>query len=308
MLRPIVGFATDAAGDWLAWLSCGHPQHVRHTPPFMLRPWVLSEEGRRGRIGQALDCVRCDAAELPAHFIAYQRTAEFSETSLPAGLRRRHATRAGVWGRIRVQAGRLRYCIEGSGTTVDLSAGEVGIVVPEVEHHVEPLGPVRFLVEFYRAPTPADLRIEPLADHPEARPVLRAWFEREWPSYYGPGGRGDAEADLRAFAGRDALPIGLVALYGDQPCGVAALKAESLATHRHLTPWVAAGLVAAPHRRQGIGARLLRALEDRARELGHARLYCATGSAHSLLLRHGWQRLEDAVADGERVTIYAKAL
>ena len=33
----------------------------------------------------------------------------------------------------------------------DLTPGIVGVVVPEVLHHVEPLGPVRFSVEFYKA-------------------------------------------------------------------------------------------------------------------------------------------------------------
>jgi tellurite resistance-related uncharacterized protein len=150
--RPIVGFATDAAGDWVAWLSCGHPQHVRHAPPFMERPWVLTAEGRTGRLGQMLDCVRCDAAELPPHFVPYKRTAEFTETSLPDALRRRHTTKAGVWATILVSTGRLRYCVDATGIVSELSPGVVGIVVPEVEHHVEPLGRVRFVVEFYRAP------------------------------------------------------------------------------------------------------------------------------------------------------------
>src|SRR5262249_13209368 len=83
MERPITGFRTDAVGDWVAELSCGHPQHVRHRPPFTLRPWVTTEKGRRGRIGMPLDCVRCDAFELPAGFVAYKRTPVFTETSIP---------------------------------------------------------------------------------------------------------------------------------------------------------------------------------------------------------------------------------
>lgn len=154
MQRPIVGFGVDAEGDRLAWLSCGHPQHVRHNPPFMERHWVLTEAGRRSRLNTLLDCVRCDAAELPAHFVVYKRTAEFSETSVPDALRRRHTTKAGVWAKIIVRSGRLRYCVDGSGAAVELSPDVPGIVVPEVEHHVEPLGAVRFLVEFYRAPPP----------------------------------------------------------------------------------------------------------------------------------------------------------
>jgi hypothetical protein len=60
MRRKIVGYHQDKEGDWVADLECGHPQHVRHQPPWMERPWVVTPEGRRGRIGQELDCKRCD--------------------------------------------------------------------------------------------------------------------------------------------------------------------------------------------------------------------------------------------------------
>jgi hypothetical protein len=58
--RAIVGFDTDETGDWVALLECGHRQHVRHRPPWQERPWVLSVEGRKGRIGSPLVCVECD--------------------------------------------------------------------------------------------------------------------------------------------------------------------------------------------------------------------------------------------------------
>ena len=60
MKRPIVNFVLDEKGDWKAILSCGHLQHVRHRPPFELRPWVITEEGRRSKLGKNLNCVRCD--------------------------------------------------------------------------------------------------------------------------------------------------------------------------------------------------------------------------------------------------------
>ena len=59
--REIVGFHQDEHGDWVADLSCGHTQHVRHDPPLVSRPWVLTEEGRRTRLGVQLMCVRCAA-------------------------------------------------------------------------------------------------------------------------------------------------------------------------------------------------------------------------------------------------------
>lgn len=58
--RTIVGFHTDEQGDWVADLECGHGQHVRHRPPWELRPWVVTEEGRQVYLGKQLRCVRCD--------------------------------------------------------------------------------------------------------------------------------------------------------------------------------------------------------------------------------------------------------
>ena len=58
--QPITGFHQDEAGDWVADLLCGHTQHVRHRPPWELRPWVVSEEGRRAHVGCMLHCKKCD--------------------------------------------------------------------------------------------------------------------------------------------------------------------------------------------------------------------------------------------------------
>ncbi len=44
--RRIVGFRQDADQEWIAELECGHAQHVRHTPPWQLHPWVVTPEGR----------------------------------------------------------------------------------------------------------------------------------------------------------------------------------------------------------------------------------------------------------------------
>ena len=60
MKRKIAGFHQDECGDWVADLECSHTQHVRHQPPFQMRPWVVSVEGRRSRIGVELECKKCD--------------------------------------------------------------------------------------------------------------------------------------------------------------------------------------------------------------------------------------------------------
>ena len=38
-------------------------------PPFINRPWVVTEEGRTAHLGALLDCPRCDAYEWPDHIV-----------------------------------------------------------------------------------------------------------------------------------------------------------------------------------------------------------------------------------------------
>jgi hypothetical protein len=61
MEQPIAGFHLDEARHWVAELACGHFQHVRHNPPWVERPWVITEAGRTNMLGQRLNCKKCDA-------------------------------------------------------------------------------------------------------------------------------------------------------------------------------------------------------------------------------------------------------
>lgn len=67
MKRKINGFGKDGEGDWRAKLECGHFQHVRHKPPLISREWVLTEAGRREKLGEQLNCKKCDEAK-PSDF------------------------------------------------------------------------------------------------------------------------------------------------------------------------------------------------------------------------------------------------
>ena len=79
----------------------------------------------------------------------YKCTPEFDENTLPAGLRREHRTKPGVWGVIRVLEGRLRYRVLDPVAETILDADHPGLVLPDQPHLVEPLGAVRMRVEFY---------------------------------------------------------------------------------------------------------------------------------------------------------------
>lgn len=83
--------------------------------------------------------------------VPYKCTPVFDERSLPAGLRREHRTKAGVWGIIRVLEGQLRYRVIELDTETILDPDNPGFVLPEQPHLVEPLGAMRMQVEFYDA-------------------------------------------------------------------------------------------------------------------------------------------------------------
>lgn len=61
MKQPITGYHVDEENHWVAELFCGHNQHLRHNPPLLSRPWVVTEEGRDSMLGYELNCVKCEA-------------------------------------------------------------------------------------------------------------------------------------------------------------------------------------------------------------------------------------------------------
>lgn len=88
----------------------------------------------------------------PGDIVAYKRTPEFTETSVPAGLLRSHSTKAGVWAKLHVLSGRLLFRDLVLGTEKELPPGVHALIHPQARHEVAPLGPVRFFVEFHTRP------------------------------------------------------------------------------------------------------------------------------------------------------------
>lgn len=154
MERAMIGFHQDGEGHWVADLVCGHTQHVRHQPPFTLRPWVLTPESRAERVGQCLDCLACDRRELPKGHAPYHRTPTFTRESVPDALLRRHETKAGVWGLVCVTSGELEFveADPGGERRQLVKVGEPAVIRPLVEHRLAPLGPVEVHVELWRGP------------------------------------------------------------------------------------------------------------------------------------------------------------
>lgn len=87
---------------------------------------------------------------LPDNAQPYKRTPVFTETTLPARFLHSHSTKPGAWAVIHVEQGRLLYSVPSQGHEEELSPDVPGIIEPEVEHTVKPLGVAAFFVEFWR--------------------------------------------------------------------------------------------------------------------------------------------------------------
>jgi predicted N-acetyltransferase YhbS len=153
--------------------------------------------------------------------------------------------------------------------------------------------------------------IQYLGDHRDVVPILAAWIYNEW-SYLYPG------TTLQDFTGlllermdKKSLPLTLVAIEAGEPVGTASLKAFDMETRNDLTPWLTSLHVAEPWRRRGIGSNLVKAIEQKAVELGIRKLYLFTPDADLVSLfysRLGWTVKEKTIYHSYPIHILEKDL
>jgi len=153
-----------------------------------------------------------------------------------------------------------------------------------------------------------DYDIALLIDRSSAIPRLADLFTDEWTPWYGPDGKGNAQADLVGCMNRNHLPIAVVAENKDGlVLGTAALKQESLGSECGFGPWLAAVVVAPDFRGHGIGSSLIQAVEKQAENLAFTRIYTSTDTANSIVERCGWKCLHHTVQSLRGpVSIYEK--
>ncbi len=133
------------------------------------------------------------------------------------------------------------------------------------------------------------MRVELLADHPDALPQLAAMFVAEWEPYYGPDGPGNAFADLQSRCRRDTIPIGLVAIDEREIMGTVAIDREPTT---QLEPSIVGLLVRPGRRGEGIATGLLRAAAGLAKTIGYPRIHTSTALPYmrDALLSQGWRQ------------------
>lgn len=105
---------------------------------------------------------------------------------------------------------------------------------------------------------------------------------------------------------RDRIPLTLIAFLDGQPAGTASIFVHDMDTRPDLSPWLAAVYVAPSYRKQGIGSKLVKAVESEAQKLDIHRLYLFTPDRERFYTRLGWSVLERVEYWNQTVVIMDK--
>jgi GNAT superfamily N-acetyltransferase len=142
----------------------------------------------------------------------------------------------------------------------------------------------------------------PLADVPQAIPLLATWFQSEWSIFDGRSVK-MIETRLAENLGRDSVPITFLAMQESRVIGTVSLDLSDLPFHDHLSPWLASLFVLPEGRGQGKGTALVRHAQEFARLHGVGPLYLWTPGSTRLYEGCGWTEIERTIYGSHPITI-----
>lgn len=150
-----------------------------------------------------------------------------------------------------------------------------------------------------------------LADHRGVVPILAAWIYDEWSFLYPEMTVQGVAGFLRERMNKDKFPLTLVAFEAAEPVGTVSLKMFDMETRKDLTYWLTSLYVVEPWRRKKIGSRLVASAENKAADLGVAKLFLFTIDVNLpglFYAKLGWSEKEKTKYHSCPVTIMEKDL
>jgi len=144
--------------------------------------------------------------------------------------------------------------------------------------------------------------ISPLADFPEAIPIMAKWFYDEWHTF---DGRtiDQITAQLSENLNRHSIPITFVAHQSLEILGTVSLDVSDLPEFESHSPWLASLYVHRSHRGKGVASTLVSHLKNFALSGGYTPLHLWTRGSTSLYERFGWAEISRATYRDKAITV-----
>lgn len=142
-----------------------------------------------------------------------------------------------------------------------------------------------------------------LKEEPSLIPTLAEWHHNEW-SYLNPSlTLSKRITKMEAYLTNETIPSTYVAKKNNILLGSSAILENDMETRAHLTPWLASIYVAEPHRKQGIGSKLVLHAMNEAKKVNIPKLYLFTPDQESFYKKLGWSTIEKEIYRNHNVTI-----
>ena len=147
-----------------------------------------------------------------------------------------------------------------------------------------------------------------LKEEPNLIPTLAKWHHNEW-SYLNPSlTLNERIYKMEAYLSNEIIPSTYIAKENNILLGSSALLEHDMETKKHLTPWLASIYVAEPHRKQGIGSKLVLHAMKEAKKENISKLYLFTPDQENFYKNLGWSTIEKESYHNHNVTIMEAAL
>lgn len=153
------------------------------------------------------------------------------------------------------------------------------------------------------------MKIEFLADRPQAVPLISRWYYDEW-GHAMPGNSVEKITErVNGMLNRDRIPLHILAVENDEILGVAQLKIREMDIYPDKEHWLGGVFVTPQARGQGLASTLVNRALDLAKTFQVRTLYLQTEQMDGgLYAKLGWKPLEQVLYNGLNVLVMERPI
>ena len=141
-----------------------------------------------------------------------------------------------------------------------------------------------------------------LKEQPQHIDTLAQWHHKEWSHFNSQENIAQRIKRMQPYFNDNFVPTTFLAIDGEL-LGSAAIVDNDMETRPELSPWLASVYVAAQHRNNGVGSKLVNHIVEQAKLNDINKLYLMTPDKKDFYQALGWKQIDEERYHGFNVTI-----